>query len=223
MNYRPTPGLVSDSHARSVTSRMFVPGTVAALEAGAQEGKRYHRRATLCCGEKNCGCGVPEILRNGTMAGFLGNLGDEPTMFDAGDLIEPDFSFPTDNYLIPINLTAQPTFETTMYDPASILASPNFIAPARPLQLQTSIPGTSAASLVASGINAASQLVRSANSVPTTRALVPATALTPSGVGAQLSNLFSAQSIMPGISNGTLLLLAAAAAFALNATSGKRR
>lgn len=223
MNYRPTPATVSDDHARSVTSRMFAPGTAVALD---NSGRAPGGRATLCC-EKNCTCSAPEILRNGVMAGFLGNLSDfdvEPTMYDPGDtLTSPDFSFGMpDNFLIPINLTSGgPTFEPTTYDPASVLSPPNFISPSpnRPLQLQapSSIPGA-----VASAVNSASQLIRTATT-PTTRALVPASALTPSSVGTQLQNLISAQSIMPGISNGLLFMLVAGAALALNASSGKRR
>lgn len=220
MNYRPTPTTNSGDHARSVTPRMFVPGTVAALNADAHERGRFHRRATLCCGGSNCNCGVPEILRHGRLAGFLGNLGDdevsfEPSMFDPGSaLIEPVFNSP----LIPINLTSQPVFETSMFDPGSTLSAPNLITPSRPLQLQpsTSIPGAAAA--VASQ---ASQFIRAA-AVPTTRALVPASALSPS-IGTQLSSALSAQSILPGVSNGALMLLAAAAMLAFSATSGKRR
>lgn len=236
MNFRPTPTTPSDAQARANTPRMFVPGTVAALTPESQRGVEHHRRSKNTCGCRHaCACSVPEILKHGRMASFLGNLGDDddlsfdPTMYDPGSaLVEPTYN----DYVLPVNLNAPGTIDTTMYDAPGTLAAPNLITPSPQLQLSpsapSSIPGTSA-SVAAGAASAASQLVRATTASPTARATIPvvapATPYTTALLSSQLNSLLTAQSVVPGISNGTLMIgaLLATLAFSMSTSKGKRR
>jgi hypothetical protein len=156
----------------------------------------------------------------------LSGLGDdtvsfEPTMIDAGsDLVAPTYADPYANYLIPINLTAQPTIEPSMYDPSGGLTAPVFSPIAKPLQLQPSAPSPAAA--IAQGSpSIASSIASLFSPSPRVSATPTKTVIGTATPGTSAASFLNQQSI-PGVPN-TYLLAGAALLLLLPAFAGGGR
>lgn len=242
MQWYPSPRVASVDNSR--VSRMFQPGASATLHGVGMAGSAS-RHATMhgaCgCGGK-CGCSTPEILKHGTMSGFLRGLGDNGDdfsfdtsgidisgpIYDPIAIAAPDFGggFSSGLNLSPIPI-AGPTslipamgpIDTTMIDANGALIPPNITPPGANIPTLSSPGGVAApgtAALATSLTSAATQLTKSLTSSPTARAIVPSTVV-------PASSFLNQSSIIPGVSNQNILLYGALAALALALVAGGKK
>jgi len=220
-NYFPTPVLKGDCGClcKPPVADSFYPGTTAAVdvESGGIGDSNYREVRAK---------GLPPILRMGTLAGFLGAMGDDTLdLIDSGSVgsfvdAPPVFVPQIENnsgFLTPfqgispsvLNFESAPEGSLQFSSPTNVAQIPSNIAPA------TSQPGTSVAS---TAISAASQLLKARTGGPT---LTMSPAQIAAMQKAQQANLGMSQ-ILPGVTNQNLFLYGGAALLVLALTMGRK-